>query len=201
MDLHPVGLKLAPRVRLFPSRAAVPVHEAGLVVLVLAPGPVFGDGTHATTRLCARGVDLCCRTRPPAAVLDVGTGTGVLALLAAAHGAARVVGTDADPVALEAARANAGLNHMAQRVEFSSAPPDHWGPTFDLVVANIIHPVLLALAGALMRATAPGGTLLLSGFTPAEAPMIRAAMAGHGMTVRAQCALEEWALLDVLAPE
>ncbi len=168
-----------------------------LAQLPHAPGAttVFGDGSHPTTRLCAAGLDLLCRQRQPHAVLDVGTGTGILARIARARGARFIAGTDIDPVALSCARAHAHLDVHPVGIEFSDNLPDHWGPRFDLVVANILQEPLEVLACALGRALAPGGLLLISGFTRPQAPSLRVLYANAGMTVRGQSNLDEWVLL------
>jgi ribosomal protein L11 methyltransferase len=183
-------------VALYPAGLAPPDLPPGAIALPTLPSRAFGDGSHPTTRLCARAVDLLCRQRAPAQVLDVGTGTGVLARLARAHGASFVVGTDLDPEAIAAARANAALDAQTVELLLGREGPDAWGPRFDLVVANILEGVLVGLAPALAAALAPGGRLLLSGFTPPQTPALRAAFSAHGLTVENQATLEGWALLQ-----
>jgi ribosomal protein L11 methyltransferase len=180
-------MQIAPRVIL--TRASgreVP----GFLCLPELPSAAFGDGSHPTTRLCASAVDAWCRMKPPKRVLDVGTGTGVLARIARARGAEVVVGTDIDDASLEAARRNAALDDHSVEIAFSSKPPDAWGPAFDLVIANILEGVLLSLAPALKAALAPGGTLLLSGFTPAQVPALKRVF-GEAT----ESTLEGWSLL------
>jgi ribosomal protein L11 methyltransferase len=189
-------VRLAPMVTLYAAGQTPPDVGPGAVTLATTPSAAFGDGSHPTTRLCARAVDLICRQQAPQAVLDVGTGTGVLARLARAHGATFVVGTDTEPVALEAAQANAALDAQTGELRFENRPPDAWGPRFDLVVANILEGVLLALAPSLAAALTPRGRLLLSGFTPAQAPSLRAAMSAHGLEIEVQATLDGWSLLQ-----
>jgi ribosomal protein L11 methyltransferase len=204
---------IAPRVLVYPSGSPAPATEEGWVALPLlpsAPGSpaVFGDGSHPTTRLCAAALDLLCRqhrARSPTlseqrlplypAVLDVGTGTGILARIARARDAGFIVGTDIDPAALSCARAHAQLDHHSRVIEFSSEPPDHWGARFDLVVANILQGPLESLAPALCRALAPEGILLISGFTRPQVPSLRVVYEKAGVTFRGQSILEEWTLL------
>jgi ribosomal protein L11 methyltransferase len=140
-------------------------------------------------------VDLLCRQRKPEAVLDVGTGTGVLARIARARGARLVVATDIDPVALARARAHADLDGHTVEIRFSSEAPDHWGARFDLVVANILEAPLQALAPALCRALLPGGLLLLSGFTRLQIPALRMLYERVGLRFEGHSSLEEWAAL------
>jgi ribosomal protein L11 methyltransferase len=156
---------------------------------------VFGDGSHATTRLCAAAVDLLCRQRHPEAVLDVGTGTGVLARIARARGACFIVGTDIDPVALSSANAHSDLDAHAVEIHFGSETPDHWGPRFHLVVANILEAPLRLLAPALCRALMPGGVLLLGGFTRLQVPALRLLYENAGLTFVRHSYLDEWSLL------
>jgi ribosomal protein L11 methyltransferase len=178
----------------------VPPMEHGWLALAQLPsdlsgGAVFGDGSHPTTRLCAGALDLLCRQRQPQAVLDVGTGTGVLARIARARGARFVVGTDIDPLALACARAHSELDGHQVEIHLSREAPDYWGSRFDLVVANILEEPLLALAPSLSRALRPGGGLLLSGFTRPQSPALRVVCEKMGLAFASESHLEEWALL------
>ncbi len=191
---------LTSRVQLFivgSPRPALP--EGGLALAQIVPhtgGPfVFGDGSHPTTRLCAGVVDLLCRQRQREAVLDVGTGTGVLARIARARGAQLIVGTDIDADALIAAEAHAALDDSVVPIQFSDAAPDSWGARFDLVVANILEGPLHRLAPALARATQPGGDLLLSGFTRPQSPALRVAFEHVGIALIGESHLDDWVLL------
>jgi len=160
-----------------------------------AGAAVFGDGSHPTTRLCAGAVDLLCRQRQPKAVLDVGTGTGVLARIARARGAQFVVGTDIDPVALSCAEAHSALDTHPVRIHFGPEAPDYWGARFGLVVANILEKPLRDLALALSCALQPGGFLLLSGFTRPQTPALRALYGKAEVTFVRESHLDEWSLL------
>ena len=198
-DVH----NIAPRVVVFPLGLAPPptLAEGWLALAQLAPQPgrpaVFGDGSHATTRLCAAAVDLLCRQRQPQAVLDVGTGTGVLARIARARGVRTVVGTDIDPDALSSAKANSNLDAHPVEIHFSASAPDHLGAHFDLVVANILEAPLHFLAPALCRALRPGGLLLLSGFTRPQSPALRVLYESLGLTLVRESNLEEWVLMTL----
>jgi ribosomal protein L11 methyltransferase len=197
---------IAPRVVVYPFGDAPPhVGEGWVAIAVLPERGVFGDGSHPTTRLCAAAVDLLCRKRPGMAVLDVGTGTGILARVASARGASLVAGTDIDPVAVVCAKAHAELDcdegaARERRIHFGSEPPDHWGARFDLVVANILEAPLHSLAPAIGRALLPGGVLLISGFTRPQAPALRLAYETAGMQSVGDYCLEEWVLLKFSAP-
>jgi ribosomal protein L11 methyltransferase len=195
---------VAPRVTVYPFGSAPPSVAPGWIALAqLAHTPglpvVFGDGSHATTRLCAAAVDLLCRQRQPEAVLDVGTGTGVLARIARARGARLIVATDIDPVALSRARAHADLDAHPVEIQFSSEAPDHWGARFDLVVANILEAPLQTLAPALRRALLPGGLLLMSGFTRWQIPALRVLYERAGLRFEGNSSLDEWTVLTFAA--
>jgi ribosomal protein L11 methyltransferase len=156
----------------------------------------FGDGSHPTTRICARAVDFICQQKPGLSVLDVGTGSGVLARIARYRGAQFIAATDIDRDALSAARANAALDHHdLVEIQISDQLPDHWGARFDLVVANILEGPLRELAPYIAQAALPGGVLVISGFTPLQIPMLRVVFESHGFNYVSDSSLEGWALL------
>jgi ribosomal protein L11 methyltransferase len=188
---------LAPGIRLYPAGSPRPELEPGWLALAQhdARGAVFGDGSHPTTRLCAAVVDQLCRRRQPRAVLDVGTGTGVLARIARARGATFVVGTDIDADALALAAANSALDEHAVEIAFSTQAPDSWGARFDLIVANILEGPLCALAAGLRRGLAEHGVLAVSGFTPVQVPAIRVRYEREGMRVVGESRLEGWGVV------
>lgn len=142
----------------------------GTQLLTLDPGMAFGTGKHPSTRLCVRALEdevlFPVDDRKPKKVfslLDVGTGSGILALAAARHGVPRVLGIDVDEGALEAARENVAQNLLDQRVEVSDERVDELIESFDVVTANIVADTLIALKHDLVARLAPGGTLILSG--------------------------------------
>ena len=157
----------------------VPIHIGAFVVrptwsdpasdaveIVLDPGMAFGTGLHPTTQQCLEALS----TLPleGKSVLDVGTGSGILAIAAAKRGASPVVAVDTDTLAVDAARENAVANGVAIPVGVGSAA-DVPG-RFEVVIANIVAPVLQRIAPHLAARLASGGTLLLAGITaPAEA--------------------------------
>ena len=160
-------------------------HEAapGEQVLVLEPGRAFGTGLHETTRLVAE--ILAERTSSLAAsrVLDVGCGSGVLALVALALGAASVRALDVDPDAVSVTRENAERNGLSPRVRAEETPVSALDETYETVVANIETNTLVELAPHLIARVAPGGTLLLSGIlapsvAPSQVDDVRRAFAG-----------------------
>jgi ribosomal protein L11 methyltransferase len=159
--------------------------------LVLDPGQAFGTGHHETTRACLdalAAVALDGRT-----VLDVGTGSGVLAI-AAADAGATVTAVDTDPLAVAAATANAARNGVDVAVALGGVDAVR-GRTFDLVVANLDTATVVAAAADLVRAVAPGGTLLASGVSNERRHEVEAALADVDMHVTVHPGIE-WTLLS-----
>jgi ribosomal protein L11 methyltransferase len=154
--------RISDRLWIVPTWHEPPDPEA--VVVRLDPGVAFGTGTHPTTRLCLRWLD--ATLRPGASVLDYGCGSGILAIAAAKLGASRVVGSDIDPQALQAARANSEAN--AVRADYTQ-PDSLRAGTWDVVLANILSNPLTLLAPALLARVAPGGALVLSGILERQA--------------------------------
>jgi ribosomal protein L11 methyltransferase len=139
-----------------------------LTVLELEPGRAFGTGLHATTSLVARALDAESDRLKDAVVLDAGTGSGILALVALTLGAARVVAFDVDPDVIEVVRENAARNGMQDRVEAFAGTVDDVRVQFPWVLANIEARVLDPIAEALAERVAPRGDLVLSGILAGE---------------------------------
>jgi ribosomal protein L11 methyltransferase len=156
------------------------------LVIVIQPSMGFGTAHHATTRLCLRLLQPL--NLNGASVLDVGTGSGVLAIAAARLGAARVVAIDNDPDALASARENVGLNEVGGRVSLQqvdlSSLPQAPSPTpqavFDLVLANLTAAVLIAEASVLARSLRSGGSLIVSGYERQDTGLVHRALASSG---------------------
>ncbi len=186
------------RVRVRPSWIADPVPP-GSVEVVLDPGMAFGTGTHPTTSLCLAALSDLLAARPGASVLDVGTGSGILAIAARKLGARRVAANDDDPKAIEVARENAAANGVALELVLA---PDEIPGTFDLVVANILANTLVELAPAIAAKVAPGGVVLLSGILGPQEDEVRRAYVARGLAPleggdRRQ---GEWSLLALERP-
>jgi ribosomal protein L11 methyltransferase len=191
---------IAPRVVLYSATEAPPQVGAGVLAFPelpaeLAGGFVFGDGSHPTTRLCAGALDMMLGQKRPAAVLDVGTGTGILARIARARGVPFVVGTDIDPKALAWAARQCALDGHETEIELTNQLPDAWGARFDLIVANILEGPLTELAPFIAKAMLPSATLLLSGFTPLQVPALRATYEKLSLRFVQEARQGEWALL------
>jgi ribosomal protein L11 methyltransferase len=142
--------------------------------IVLNPGQAFGTGHHPTTRGALRAVDSLCASRRFQDALDVGTGSGVLAIAMRLMGVKRIAAIDIDEQALENARENAALNSMQRRIRFSSTPVARFTRRFDLITANILSSTLIGMARTLVRLLARDGRLVLGGILNREAPAVLA---------------------------
>lgn len=176
------------RARVAPSRIGIEI-EAALA---------FGTGHHGTTRGCLLALDRICRSSRARRILDLGTGSGILAIAAARVLRQRVVATDIDAEAVRVARANARLNRIGDLVRFAKAPGvgryaiRAHGP-FDLVFANILLEPLLRFAAPLTKLIAPGGRIVLSGLLAAQA---NAAIAAYRpLVLERRIDIEGWATL------
>ncbi len=177
-------------VTIVPPWLAAPDTGPGSVVLRIEPAQAFGTGHHETTTGCMAALqEIALRGRT---VLDVGTGTGVLALTAAKLGAGRVVAVDVDPLAVVAARANAQANGV--RVDVRPGSADAVEGRFDVVVANLDTATLSRLAPVLEAMSAPAGSLSASGVATARRGDAEVALRDAGMAVRARAG-REWTVL------
>ncbi|MBA6339210.1 50S ribosomal protein L11 methyltransferase [Colwellia sp. BRX8-7] len=161
-NFHP--MKFGERLWICPSWREVPDPTA--VNVMLDPGLAFGTGTHPTTALCLTwldGLDLVGKT-----VVDFGCGSGILSLAALKLGAKKVIGIDIDPQALQASKANAERNGIADRLELF-LPKDQPSFKADVVVANILAGPLRELAPTIIEFVAPNGHLALSGVLEEQA--------------------------------
>jgi ribosomal protein L11 methyltransferase len=166
----PLGQRLVIRPSWEPYSPAP--HE---VVVTLDPGRAFGTGTHESTRLVMQALDL--HVRGGEQVLDVGCGTGILAICALKLGAERALCVDVDPDAVAVTQENATFNDVAARVEAGTTPVEQIAGRYPLVLANIQATVLIPLAEAIAAKVAPGGLLMLSGILVGQEDDVRAAYA------------------------
>ncbi|MBF0342522.1 MAG: 50S ribosomal protein L11 methyltransferase [Magnetococcales bacterium] len=195
---HYRPVSVGERLWIVPTWLEAPVGD-GRMVLRMDPEMAFGSGAHATTRGCLELLERCAGEAPLGRVLDLGTGSGVLAIWAAMLGADEVVATDLDPVAVETAGRNARLNGVGERLvllESATVPPG----SFATVVANILAGVLLDLAPLLTKALSSGGRLMLSGILREQAREVQLAFEGEGLRLEQTLFLEEWAVLSLVHP-
>ncbi len=167
--------------------------KPGERVLELEPGRAFGTGLHETTRLVARAIKAHAAEVEGRLAIDVGCGSGILALIALAVGAARAVAIDNDPEAIDVTRENAARNGLTDRVEASTTDVAALTVTAPLVLANIEARILIPMAKDLAARVEPGGLLLLSGILVPQQNDVRAAYAD--MELLDAPALGEWVLL------
>jgi len=193
---HLGQIALTPSVVIQPEWDETPAPPEAQRILY-DPKLSFGDGAHPTTRLASVAIERACRAPPGLSVLDYGSGTGVLSFVALISGAKYAHGIDVDPVSVEAAERNARLNGLEQRCQFSlptAAPERH----FELVVANLEAPTLLAVVDELSRYGRHAERLILTGFLAAMQDEIVAAFAPHLCAERAEYEAD-WALVELVA--
>jgi ribosomal protein L11 methyltransferase len=169
------------------------VRQPDDIVLTLDPGMAFGTGLHPTTQMCLQLLEDL--VQPGMRVLDVGTGSGILAIAAARLGAAAAYGIDTDPIAIRTTRENVALNGVGERVtadvgELASVSDKGW----DIVVVNILAPVIQLLLAEhdLLGYVRPGGWLLLSGIIDQQAEGVEASVTAVGGIVDRQLVIRDW---------
>jgi ribosomal protein L11 methyltransferase len=174
----------------------------GDVVIALDPGMAFGTGLHPTTRLCLAALEALDDRRAidGSRVLDVGCGSGILAIAAVRLGAADALGVDTDPIAIESTAANARRNRLARRVRTGLGSLPTGEPPFDVVLANLIAGLLVRLASGLRDELRPGGTVVASGIFVDREDEVRAAFAGAGLDVDERTAEGDWVALTAVRP-
>jgi ribosomal protein L11 methyltransferase len=176
----------------------------GDLVIELDPGMAFGTGTHPTTRLCLETMERYFFGEPPyetqpiaaaTTVLDVGTGSGLLAIAAVKLGASRVIGIDIDPGAVEIAHANLVLNRVEQAAQVTSEPLAEVAGNFDIVVANILAEELVRLGGELVGRVRAGGLLILSGILNEKEELVITGFSPFPLTLVEITRDAEWSCL------
>jgi ribosomal protein L11 methyltransferase len=195
---HLAPVALTPTLTLYPHR---PPQAPAAGALYLEPAFAFGFGEHESTRLAARWLEATCQKERGRSVLDVGCGTGVLALVALRSGAGAVRGIDISEPAIHAARANAELNGLADGVVFERAAVDEVEGAFERVVANIEAPVLCELAGGIASRVAPGGELGLAGFISEQCAAVVRRYAAEGLQLEQRECIDDWCLLVGVRPK
>lgn len=181
-------------------------RRAGGISLEIDAGTAFGTGHHGTTEGCLLALDRILKRRTPKNILDVGCGTGVLAIAAAKATGRPALASDIDPEAVRVTLANAALNGVKPLIgSFVAAGLGHpriagAGP-YDLIFANILARPLVALSTGLSRALAPGGELILSGLTAEQMRWIEATYENRGLRLAERIRRGNWATLVFTRPQ
>jgi ribosomal protein L11 methyltransferase len=173
-------------------------------VITIYPGMAFGTGRHSSTRLCLQALEQIWDQGLPTGldpwqVLDVGTGTGILALAAAYRGA-EVVAIDLDPEAVAAALENVRLNNLMDRIWVEGTPLTSLRQRFGLILANITAPDLHQLADALAGRLVHEGILIISGFLTEDAESLKTRYQGLGLRQIGFLTQEDWGALIFRRP-
>ena len=181
------------------------IRRSGGHSFLIDAGTAFGTGHHGTTTGCLRALDKILKYERPRRVLDLGCGTGVLALAAARSTALRVLATDIDPEAVRVTKLNAAQNGLGPKVRALTAAGlhhaaiRHHGP-YDLIFANILAKPLASLAHGLSRLLQPGGKIILSGLTHDQLRWIAACYRQRGLVPVQTIRIENWIAFVVTRP-
>lgn len=179
--------------------------EPARVEIRMDPGMAFGTGTHPTTQLCLELVETQARGGQP--VLDIGCGSGILAVAALKLGASHALGVDIDPDSVRVSLENAALNAVSERFEVGLGSVaevrrgDFSLKQAPLVLANILAPVLINLLDeGLGELVTPGGALVLSGIIAEQSPGVEAALMKHGLRLEQRLQQGDWVALHAVKP-
>jgi ribosomal protein L11 methyltransferase len=184
------------------DRAKVKPNQIGIEIEAAL---AFGTGHHGTTQGCLAAIDRAIKTHPPRRMVDLGTGTGVLAIAAARALKRRVVAGEIDPLAVAATIANARANRAgnfvhAVRADGVRHAAIRAGAPYDFVLANILLGPLKRLARPVRGLLAPGATVVLSGLMPEQANAALAAWGGQGLVLRRRQTIDNWVTLTLQRP-
>lgn len=188
-------LRIGSRLVIHPSWEAYR-PAAGEAAIEIDPGMAFGTGTHGTTLLCLEMIaELLAGDDPPTEMLDVGTGSGILALGAAALGCEKILANDIDPLACEVARENVAKNNFSACIDISPLPIEQLSGEFGLVVANILAEENVRLKNELLQHLRPGGWLVLSGILQEKETLVRSGFADLPLESFPTRTQDEWICL------
>ena len=174
--------------------------EGGKIPIWIEAGPAFGTGHHGTTKGCIQSIATELKRKRPQRVLDIGTGSGVLALAALKTGVPYALGTDLDKESIRIAHENRKNNRVGRRLKLLHARGAHHAlirsrAPYDLVLANILAKPLVGLAPEIARLVKPGGRIILSGLLTHQEPQVRAAYSGQGLHLVNRRRLNGWSTL------
>jgi len=165
----------------------------GCLIIRIDPGRAFGTGHHETTRLCLEWLESC--RSDESSLLDVGTGSGILAIGAALLGFQRVVGIDNDPEAIEVAKENVMLNRLSEKISLLCASPEALSSSFDVVISNIESRTLISMSEAISTKLRDKGLLGLSGILAEQAEEVCAEYKNMGLRLTGRKTADEWVFL------
>jgi ribosomal protein L11 methyltransferase len=185
--------RITPGLLVVPAWEPIPA-EPGSHLIRIDPGPAFGTGQHPTTRMCLESLEKF-RADKPWTMLDIGTGSGILAIYAAKLGARRVLALDTDLEALRWAEKSIALNEPPATIELSSAPVETTTECFDVVTANLTLDVILQLMPHFSRLLEPQGWLILSGLLREQVERVEERLAGYGFQSIQVFYQQEWACI------
>ncbi len=194
---HPV--RIGKRLLIRPLWTQVAL-QPGDVEIALDPGMAFGTGTHPTTQLCLEATEDLLAQFPGAKVLDLGTGSGILAIAAAKLGAAHVLALDNDPVAVESAQANAQQNGVADKITVQEGSLESLifsARRFDLILVNILARIIIEMCkNHLGEVVRPGGLAIFSGIIVEQADDVEAALRTTGLEPYARRVQGDWVVIE-----
>ena len=176
-----------------------PVLKKSDIAVILRPGASFGCGQHPTTRLAIQGIEYALKTLricdcvSHAALLDIGTGSGVLAICALKLGIHRAMGTDMDPCAIAEAGENAQINGLSQRFTVLDVPAEEIDGQFHLIAANLRYPTLARLCPYIASHIPENGAAILSGIREEESEALKSIYAGLNLKCRWEAIENRWA--------
>jgi ribosomal protein L11 methyltransferase len=188
-------LRITPRMVVKPPWEEY-ARQKGELVIEIDPGMAFGTGTHPSTQMCLRALEEVVRSSfPPLSMLDVGTGSGILAIAARKLGVSQVLAVDIDPVAIDCARKNAASNKINRGIDFRVGSLDGLRRKFNIIVANLLPQELLQVAPFLPKRMSSGGTVIISGLLRGQKKEIFAPFAGQDLEILRSRESKGWSCL------
>ena len=190
--------RISERLTVVPVWEPAPAAPGGMTIR-MDPGPAFGTGAHPTTRMCLQGME---NLHPPGAwtMLDVGTGSGILAIYAAKLGAGEILAIDTDPEALRWAQQNIELNHCSEFIDLSSKRAEELSGAFSLLVANLTRDALLELLPDFQRLLEKNGAVILSGLLKGQSQEVMKPLRLLGFKEIRVVTQAEWACITARKP-
>jgi len=202
----PVGRRLL----ILPAWLELPPEHADRLVIRMDPGSAFGTGSHPTTRLCLEAIEALAEQTSDGGptglagqrVADLGCGSGILGIAALLQGASRVAAADTDSLAVRATRDNAAVSGFSAQLQVELGSVEQLaelleGRPADLLLCNILAPVIEALCPAFSTVLAPDGLGLLSGLLVEQAPRLQAALAEQGWRAELTAQQSQWGLMTI----